>query len=123
MNFLKKFGTVLLKVVGIAAGFEPLLAPMLPAGAAATGGVIVSDLQQISSIVATIEAAFAAVNDPSAKTGSQKLQAATPLVAQIIQQLTWFKALGKPIKDQAKFTSGVQEVTSGVADILSSLGD
>lgn len=119
MSWLKKFGEVVVKVVGLATGFEPLLLPLLPQKGQVVTTAVVSDITRISAVVATAEGMFAAVSDPSAKTGAQKLQAATPFVGQIIQSSDFM--IGRKIKDQALFIKGCQEITSGMADILNSL--
>lgn len=119
VSVLKKIGTLIVNAAGILEGVGPLIQAELPAGskAASTLGTVTSDLTQIGGIVTTIESAFAAVT--SAKTGPLKLQAAAPLVSQLIQQSTL--VAGHPIANPTLFNQGVTEVTQGVVDILNSL--
>lgn len=121
MNFLKKLGLAVAQIAADVTGFGPIINTFLPAKAQAVATTVESDFTKIAGQIATVETAFAALNDPSAKTGSQKLIAAAPLVSMVIKGTELLA--GKKIKDQAKYESGVQAVTSGVADILSSLGD
>jgi hypothetical protein len=121
MNWLKKFGQIALKVGAAYLGFEPLAASLLGASAPQnkTVGTVVNDLTKIGQAVTTVETVFAAISDPTAKTGSQKLTAASALVSQIVQSSEMIS--GKKIKDEAAFTAAVQKITGGVADLLNSL--
>lgn len=117
MDFLKKLGTIIVNVAGIAVGVGPLIKPFLGSGQAATVvGIAVNDLTQIGSLVATIEAAFAAVPN---STGAQKLQALVPLVANIIK--TSEIVSGKTVADNPLFLQGCTEIGQGMVDVLKSL--
>jgi hypothetical protein len=117
MTFLKKLGEVLLKVVGIAAGVGPIVQPFLGSGkAAATAGTVVNDLTAIGSVVVQIETALAAVPN---STGAQKLQAAIPLVSNIIK--TSELVANKKIANEALFTQACQEFTQATVDLLNSI--
>jgi hypothetical protein len=117
MTFLKKLGQVLLKIVGIAAGVGPIIEPFLGSGkAATTTTTVVNDLTQIGSVVTTIETAFAAIPN---STGAQKLQAAIPLVGNIIK--TSEMVVGKKIANEALFTQAIQEYTQATVDLLNSI--
>ena len=115
MTFLKKLGEILLKVVGIAAGVGPLVTPFFGSGKAVTT-TVVNDLTQIGQVVVQIETAFAAV---PGSTGAQKLQAAIPLVSNIIK--TSELVVGKKIANEALFTQACQEMTQGVVDLLNAI--
>ena len=117
MTFLKKLGQVLLKIVGIAAGVGPIITPFLGSGEASkvvTAGV--NDLTAIGQVVVQIETAFAAI--PNA-TGAQKLQAAIPLVGNIIK--TSELVINKKIANEALFTQAIQEYAQATVDLLNSL--
>ena len=118
MTFLKKLGTVLLKVVAIAAGVGPVIQPFLGSGkVASVAATAENDLTSIGQVVVQIETAFAALG-PSA-TGAQKLQAAIPLVANIIK--TSELVVGKKIANEALFTQACQEYTQATVDLLNSI--
>ncbi|MGH9594807.1 MAG: hypothetical protein ACRD5L_17080 [Bryobacteraceae bacterium] len=119
MSWLKKFGQAILKITQVVLGIAPVVESAVPQLAAA-GGKVVSELTQIAGVVTTAEGMFAAVADPAAKTGSQKLTAAAPFVAQIIHASEFM--VGKNIKDPDLFEKATTEITSGVADLLNSLG-
>lgn len=117
MTFLKKLGQVLLKIVAIGAGIGPILTPFLGSGkVAADEATAVNDLTAIGSTVVQIETAFAAV---PGSTGAQKLQAATPLVGNIIK--TSELVVGKKIANEALFTKACTEYTQATVDLLNSL--
>ncbi len=117
MNFLKKLGTIIANVAGIAAGVGPIITPFLGSGKAAqVEGKTVNDLTQIGSLVLLLQAAFDKV---PGDTGAMKLQAAIPLVANIVK--TSELVSGKKIADDAKFTLGCQEIAQGVVDVLGSI--
>jgi len=117
MSFLKKLGQILLSVAGVAAGVGPIVLPFLGSGKSQTiAGTVVNDLTAIGSTIATVETAFAAV---PGSTGAQKLQAAIPLISNIIK--TSQLVSGKKIANQAMFTQACTEITQGMVDLLNSL--
>jgi hypothetical protein len=122
MSFLKKFGQVILKVVGLASGFEPMLQPLLGTLGSKVSAIeqtVVGDLTKIAGVIGTAEAMIGAINDPNAKTGADKLKAATPFVAQVVQSTEFM--LGKKIHDTALFAQGCTKITDGMADVLNSI--
>jgi hypothetical protein len=119
MTFLKKFGTALLRIVGIVAGVAPLVQAELPAGAVATVQTGVDKLTQLFNVIVTMEGAFAAVSGPDAKTGGDKLKASVPFVSQLVQSSEVL--VGKKIKNEALFTQGCTSVASGLADVLNAI--
>src|SRR5438046_3128736 len=116
MTFLKKLGQLLAKAVVIATGIGPLITPLL--GSAKAGSVestVVSDLTSIGSVVIQAEALMQTASGPD------RLQAATPLIAHIIQ--TSELVAGKKIHNEPLFIQGCSKITSGTADILNSLDE
>jgi hypothetical protein len=117
MTFLKKLGQILLNVAGIATGIGPIITPFLGSGKVAAGATTaVNDLTSIGSLVLQIETAFAAV---PGSTGVQKLQAAIPLVSNIIK--TSEIVSGKKIANEALFTQACTEFTQATVDLLNSI--
>ncbi len=114
MTFLSKFGSILLKIVGIAAGITPILKQSLPQSTP-----IIDKLNQIGNTILMVEGMFAAAYGLDAKTGADKLRAAVPYVAQIIQASELLA--GKKIKNEELFTKACTQITSGMADVLNSL--
>src|ERR1700757_3150772 len=97
MSFLKKLGTIVLRIVGIAGGFMPLAQTV--AASSSTGMVVVDKMSQAFNAIISTEQMFTAAFGPDAKKGSDKLKAATPFVAQIIQQIDLLA--GKKPKNEA----------------------
>jgi len=114
--WLKTVGKIIIEASKIATGFGPVIKTIAPdrAGVITT---ITDSLNQVADIVVTIEAVGATLQLP----GNQKLQAATPLVAQIIMKSDMM--IGKKIDDQAKFNLGCQKIADGIVDILNSVKD
>ncbi len=119
MSFLKKFGKVLVKVIGVVVGVGPII------GAAIPGekddrliGKVKDTLQEVADLVLITEGMFAGVAGVS---GIQKLSAAAPFVAQIIQRAEFMS--GREIMDEEKFAGAIQTITGGMADLLNSLKD
>lgn len=117
MTFLKKLGTILVNLAGIAAGVGPIILPFLGSGKASqVASTAVNDLTAVGQTIVQIETAFAAI--PGA-TGPQKLAAAIPLVGNIIK--TSELVSGKKIANEALFTQAVQEYTQATVDLLNSI--
>jgi hypothetical protein len=130
MNFLKKLGRVLAKgaeAIGELAGYGPLihlLTGFLPKGAQPAVEAGISDVTLIAKEIVTAEKVLASLSDPALKTGSQKLQAASPGVALILDQWARSGVLGSAkVKDKAKADAAVKQITAGMADYLSAYGD
>jgi len=117
MNWLKKIAAVILKGVGIATGFLPLLQGVIPQRGADVVRDVADDLTKVAGIIVTVEAAAAALKSPLP--GSEKLVMATPLVAQVILQSDLL--VNNKIKDDALFQKGCASIASGMADVLNSL--
>ena len=115
MPFLKKLGQIV-QIVGRVAGFIPLAQNFVPQSARAEFNTGVDKLNQAMNVLVTVEQTFTAAG--TAANGADKLKAATPFVAQLIQQSDLL--VGKHPKDEAKFTAGCTQLTSALADILNS---
>lgn len=117
MTFLKKLGSIVFKIVGIWSGIAPILQSATPAGSIAS--TVEDKLGKAFGVIITAEQMFAATG--GASTGSEKLKAATPFVAQLIQSTDLL--IGKKPKDEVKFEAAATALTSALADILNSFGD
>lgn len=120
MDFLKKLGQVALQGLAIASGVAPYVTPILNRLDPAAGlklMPVVTELQAIAGVVQSIEIAGAV----GGLDGPKKLQLAAPLVKQVI--LASDLLAKHKIADPVRFGVGVDKVTAGVADILSSLND
>lgn len=117
MSFLKKFGKVLVKGLGIVLGFGPVVGQLIPGDKDDRVIAKVTDtLDQMSNIVLITEGMLAGIKKA---TGLDKLNAATPFVEQIIRRSELMS--GKEIMDEAKFTAAIRQITGGIADLLNSL--
>jgi hypothetical protein len=125
MGFLKKLGQIAAAGLKIATGIAPFAAPVIQMIDPKDAGVVTqvaNDLSSISGIVQAIEVAAAAATAAGTPlAGPQKLVMAAPLVEQII--LSSDLLAKHKISDPVKFKAGVEKITGGVADILSSLED
>jgi hypothetical protein len=115
VTFLKKLGTIILKVIGIATGFAPLVNQYVP-GTEKVVAKADDKLNQALAVIVTAEQMFAAAG--ATKSGPDKLKAASAFVAQLVQQADMLA--GRHPKDEAKFSASVQNLTSALADILNS---
>jgi hypothetical protein len=123
MSVLKKIGQVLLTAGSVATelmGF-PFLSTILGHTAPVVGTVL-GDLGKVAGIISTVEVAYPSID--GAKTGSAKLQAATPLVGQIILQWAQSNLPGhsKLLVPPTTFQSHVQAFTSSFADLMNDFG-
>lgn len=118
MTFLKKLGMVVLKIIGIATGVMPLIAGALPQKDQAIAASVTDKLNQGLGVIVTAEQMFSAAG--AVKSGSAKLTAATPFIAQLIQNTDLL--IGKKPQDEAKFEAAATALTSALADILNSYG-
>lgn len=110
MSLLKKIGSWVLKIVGI----WPSVAGLVSPGLAGTIGSLLA-------VITTVEQTFTAAYGIDGKKGSDKLRAATPFVAQLIQQTD--ALVGKKPKDEAMFQDAATRLTAALADILNSYGE
>lgn len=117
MNFLKKFGQVMLRIIGVVTGVMPILSQSLPAAVSGAVTRVEDKLTQAFNVIMTAETMFAAIG--AVKAGPDKLKASVPFIAQLIQQSEL--VAGKKIENESLFTQGVTSITSGLADVLNSL--
>lgn len=121
MTFLSKLGRVMQiagKVLGIAVGIMPGLALMTPTKKDdAIVATLLDPLTQIAGIVIQVEGMAQALDTPLP--GTQKLQMATPIVAQIIVQSAILA--NREIANPALFKQGCAAIASGMADVLNSI--
>jgi hypothetical protein len=127
VSVLKKIGQVILTAGGVASevmGF-PFVANLL--GATRAGGMVelgLSDLAKVAQIVTQVEVGFQAIA-PADQTGSAKLQAASPMVQQVI--LSWAQSNlpghSKLKVDAQVFSGHVKAFTSSFVDILNDFGE
>jgi cellulase/cellobiase CelA1 len=123
ISWLKKYGSSILKDIGIVLGFVPLITQATNTSSNTTVTKVTDTLTGIAGIIQTVEAAFSAAFG-SAQTGAAKLQAVQPEVTTLVQQ--WlaadFPGTAK-IGNQPLFAQGVQEISQGVVDVLNSLSN
>jgi hypothetical protein len=112
MSWLKSVGSVVLKIVGIWKTAAPLVTALIPGG---------SEIGGIVNILFSTEQLFASAFGPDAKKGSDKLRAAAPQVAQLIQASSMFQ--GKVVKDEALAEKAFTAITSDFADLLNAYGE
>jgi hypothetical protein len=118
MTWLAKFGSVILKIVGIATGMMPLIQ-----GATGNNPTAVAVEDKLSAgfnVIATAEQMFTAAYGAGGK-GSDKLKATVPFIAGIVQSLPHFT--GKKPKDEAAFEAHCAALASSMADIFNDYGD
>ncbi len=123
MSFLKKLGLDFLKVLPVILGVGPIFGQLIPDG---KGGTVVQrilgDLNAIPQLVVTVESLYHGVE--GAQTGSQKLAAVAPHVAQLIRQYVEANLPGSPkLKDADKLATAAAQITSGFADALNAFGE
>lgn len=114
MTFLQRVGQILMKGIEIWAGFAQTIQREFP-GVSGPVQVITKDLTQIATIVTEVEA----IGQIASTAGSDKLKAATPLVAQVIMQSALME--GRTVANPTLFTKSCEEIAGGMADLLNSL--
>jgi hypothetical protein len=117
MTFLKKAGTLLVNAVSVIELGYPVLGKLLPPAAQGVANVVVTDLEQMSSVVTAVEAVGAAL--PAGLTGEQKFAAALPGITRAVAQSSLLA--GKKIKDQALFQKACAEYAQATVDMLNSV--
>lgn len=112
MSWLKKIGVVALKIVGLWNVVAPLAGKLIPGA---------GEIGSIANVIVAVEQVFAAAYGADAKKGSDKLKAAAPQIAQLIQASAYFQ--GKAIKNEALAEKAFTEIASGFADVLNAYGE
>ena len=114
MTFLSKLGQAVLKGVAIVSGIAPVVSQTIP-GASGPIQIISQDLTQIADIITQIEAIGQALGHK----GEDKLNAAQPLIAQVILKSTLL--VNHKIANPDLFSKGTKAIAGGMADVLNSL--
>ena len=116
MTFLKKLGSILAQGIALATGVWPLVSGLFGSNIKTQqlGTTVINDLTSIGQIVVQAEAI---IQTPGS--GAQKLQAATPLVANIVK--TSELVAGHKIQNETLFIQGCTDLTHAIAEILNSL--
>jgi hypothetical protein len=110
---LGKIGVAVGKALPIAG---PILAAVIPGTKDdAVIAKATTTIDQVVGVIAQVEVMGQALALP----GTQKLTAATPLVAQLLLRSSTLA--GKEIADPALFTAGCEKIAAGTADVLNSL--
>lgn len=117
MHWLKLIGIGIIKGAQIFTGFGPAIKAGLSDKGDAVYDRFTDTLNQAASIVVQVEAIGVALK----LTGNQKLEAATPLIAQLILKSDLM--VGKKIDNPAMFQEGVQNLVDAVVKILNSTND
>lgn len=117
MNFLQKAASMVSKIVGIAVSWLPFVKQLVPQSSGVQKAE--SEFQAVANVLVTGEQMFAAAFGADAKKGSDKLKAAVPFVAGLIQQSEIM--VGKKVRDEAAFEAAVTAITSNFADLLNSV--
>lgn len=119
MTFLKKLGQGIVKGLQIAGRIEGVLGPELPADVRAKVDAALSransELVSLGAIITQVEAIGVTLK----LEGTQKLTAATPLVAQML--LSSPLLLGKHVANPELFEKAAQEYAQATVDLLNSL--
>jgi hypothetical protein len=118
-KFLSFLGTVV-RIIGQASGFVPLVNQVVPSKDAPEVQNIEDKLSKIFGVVITAEQMFTAAYGVDSKKGSDKLKATTPFVAQLVQAAPILA--GKKIENEQLFEDACTRLTAAAADILNSLG-
>src|SRR5579872_5208953 len=127
MTWLKKIGTVVLKIIGIETGLLPLISPQSSAAtvpmSTTSGASLLDRLKAAFNAIITVEQITSAINGPDAKTGSAKLKAAAPYVGALVQDaLKEITGKASP-KNPAELEAAITQITSSLADALNAYGD
>jgi hypothetical protein len=118
LTFLKQLGLDIAEGVADVSGIAPFLAKVFPK-AAPIVATATSDINQLLAIVAQIESAGATIiASGGTMTGAQKMNAVAAQFGQIFLQIEGLA--GKPQQDPALFQNGLQQVASGIANIMNS---
>lgn len=123
MTFLKKAGLDILKVGSVVTGIQPYISEagqIISAIAPSSAGTVTkveSEISQLLGVVTDVEAVGAAMS-PNLS-GPQKLQAAIPLVGQVVSASA--AMVGKKIQNPALYAQAMQEFAQAAADLANAL--
>ena len=114
MSFLSKFGKAVLKGVSLVTGIAPIVSQAVP-GSSQTIQTVSQDLAQVADVITTVEV----IGQQLGKPGTEKLNIAAPLVADVILKSSLLA--NQKIANPDLFTQGSKKIADGMADILNSL--
>jgi hypothetical protein len=117
MTFLKKAGSLLVNAVSVVELGYPVLGKLLPKSVSGVADEIVTDLQQFSGVVTSVEAVAQAL--PTGLSGEQKLIAVLPGITRAVAQSSVMA--GKKIADNALFQKACNGYAQATVDMLNSL--
>jgi hypothetical protein len=117
VTFLKKAGTLLVNAVSVIELGYPVLGKLLPAKVQGVADTVITDLEQFSGTVTSVEAMASAI--PSGLTGEQKFAAALPGITRAVAQSSVLA--GKKIADDALFQKACSEYAQATVDLLNSI--
>lgn len=115
MGWLKRIAQV---ATGLATGVD-IFAPMAKAVLPDAGDRIVDRLDDFSTRIATVVVNSEVVGNALALSGEDKLKAAVPAMTNVFLQSQALR--GRKVKDEVKFRAAIEKITSGCADLFSSL--
>lgn len=122
-TFLSKAGAAILKIGATVTGIMPYLTEAgqiisaIDPAAAKTVTAVESDIAAMLGVVVQVEAIGQAVTAPL--TGPQKLQAAIPLIGQLVSSSA--AMVGKKVANQALYNQAIAEMAQAAADLANSL--
>jgi ribosomal protein L1 len=124
MNWLKTVGSVVLKIVGLWTGLDPLLSRLIPGAdtPGTTTNKIYDKLDLAIQQAGLVEQVFVSAFGPDNKMPSEKLKALTPYVAQLIQNSEALSGFHVKQENEAKFEIAVAGIASNLADALNCFG-
>ncbi len=121
LSFLKRAGVLLAKVIGAISGVAPAVETLLGqynTAYATKVTTIIDTFQAILQKAVDTEVAFSAVY-PGAKTGAQKLQALSALIAPVIAEVELIK--GKKIANAVLYNEALVDISNGAAKLLNAI--
>jgi hypothetical protein len=119
MNFLKKIGSFVLKIIGLWTGLSPLLGGLYAQGS--TADKVIDKFGQAFGVIGSVEQVFTSAFGSGHKMPSEKLAAAVPYLSQIVQSTDLL--IGKKPHDEAMFAAGISDLGSALVKILNSYGE
>lgn len=126
MNFLKKLGSIVVRIIDAITNMNllPLLSGALSTAGSGVASAVTKTVDRLTAAlhaVITAEQMFKAAGQE--KAGSAKLKAVTPFIAALVHDaIAELKPGAKP-KDEAAFEDACTRATAALADALNAYGD
>lgn len=117
MNFLKKIGKGVIKILSFMTNHRGEIARVLTPFVGAAG---LTTLGLVAGVVAEVEHYFTTAFGDK-KLSSEKLTAALPLVSLTLRHSELL--LGREVVDEDRFTEGCRKIIAGVVDVLHAVDD